>query len=70
MKKIIAGIALVGLAAGCRSDRNSNVSDPSAANMPKAECCAGAKKTDCCDAAKADGQKKACCQKADAAPQN
>ena len=69
MKKIIVGIALVGLAVGCRSDRRSVVSDPSAANMPKAECCA--KKGDGCDAQKADAQKKACCQqKADAAPQN
>lgn len=68
MKKMIVGFALVGLAFGCRSDKNASVSDPAAANMPKAECCA--KKGECSDAQKAECAKKPCCQKADAAPQN
>jgi hypothetical protein len=68
MKKIIVGLALAGLAFGCRSDKNASVSDPAAANMPKAECCA--KKGECTDAQKAECQAKPCCQKADAAPKN
>jgi len=69
MKKMIVGFALVGLAFGCRSDKNASVSDPAAANMPKAECCAKDKGA-CTDAQKADCAKKPCCQKSDAAPQN
>src|SRR5262245_59016330 len=53
MKRIIVGVALVGLAFGCRSDKNTSVSDPSAANMPKAECCKG-------DSSKCEGDKAAC----------
>jgi hypothetical protein len=69
LKNFIVGIALIGFAFGCRSDKNASVSDPAAANMPKAECCA--KKSECTDAQKAECQKKAsCCQKADATPQN
>lgn len=68
MKKIIVGIALAGLAFGCKSDKNASVSDPSAANMPKAECCS--KKGECSAADKASCEKKSCCQKADATPQN
>ncbi len=69
MKNLIVGIALVGLAFGCRSDKNASVSDPAKANMPKAECCT--KSGSCSDAQKADCQKQgACCKKSDATPQN
>ncbi len=53
MKRILVGAALVGLAFGCKSDKNTSVSDPAAANMPKAECCKG-------DASKCTGDKAAC----------
>ena len=53
MKRILVDAALVGLAFGCKSDKNASVSDPAAANMPKAECCKG-------DASKCDGDKAAC----------
>jgi hypothetical protein len=68
MKKIIVGFALVGLAFGCKSDKNASVADPAAANMPKSECCD--KKGECTAGDKADCQGKSCCQKADAAPKN
>ena len=70
MKNLIVGIALVGLAFCCRSDKNASVSDPANANMPKAECCT-AKAGSCSDAQKADCQKAgACCKKSEATPQN
>jgi hypothetical protein len=53
MKRILVGAALLGLAFGCKSDKNTSVSDPAAANMPKAECCKG-------DASKCTGDKAAC----------
>jgi hypothetical protein len=73
MKRIIVGVALVGMAFGCRSDKNTSVSDPAAANMPKSECCAGkADPSKCADADKAACEKKSCCTKTEAQtpPQN
>ena len=74
MKRIIVAVALVGLAVGCKSDKNTSVSDPAAANMPKTECCAGKDMSKCTDAEKAaacSSEKKSCCTKtAQTPPQN
>ena len=67
MKNLILGFALVGLALGCKSDKNTSVSDPAAANMPKSECCAS-KKGECSEAEKAECMKK--CSAKSEAPQN
>ena len=71
MKNLIVGIALVGCAFGCKSDKNAAVADPSAANMPAKECCMDKAKADCQgqDAAQCSAAKKACCQQK-AVPQN
>lgn len=56
MKHFIIGLALVGCAFACKTEKNASISDPSTANMPKAEC--SAEKGACCqDKAKAG----ACC---------
>ncbi len=69
MKNLVLGIALVSFAFGCKSNKNASVSDPAAANMPKAACCAD--KAQCTEAQKAQCQdKKACCQQAAVKPQN
>ena len=71
MKNAILGLALVGLALGCRSDKNTSVSDPSGASMPKAECNMKSKEG-CTEAQKAECQgmkMKECCKKAEQ-PQN
>jgi len=74
MKQLILGVALVGLAFGCKSDKNASVSDPAAANMPKTECCAGKSDMSKCsegEKAACEGKKAACCTKeATPAPQN
>jgi hypothetical protein len=60
MKNFILCVALVGCALACKSDKNAAVSDPSSANMPKAEC---SSKAGCChDGATCTGEK-ADCQK-------
>lgn len=69
MKNMIFALALVGLAFGCKSNQNTAVADPAAANMPKAEC--SMNKEECSAAAKAEcAGKKACCEKKADAPQN
>ena len=73
MKRIIMGAALVGLAFGCKSsDKNTSVSDPAAANMPKTECCAGKDASKCTEGEKAScsAEKKACCTKTAQTPPN
>jgi hypothetical protein len=58
MKKFILCVALVGCALGCKSDKNAAVSDPSSANMPKAE---SSSKSGCChDGAACTGEKSDC----------
>lgn len=74
MKNLILGIALVGCAFGCRSDKNAAVADPSTAKMPAKECCLGKDgmptKADCCQGKDAAGvAKKSCCQQQQV-PQN
>ena len=74
MKNLILGIALVGFAFGCKSNRNADVADPADANMPKAECTMKAEcsmgKESCTAEMKAEcASKKACCP-SKAAPQN
>ena len=69
MKNLFLGIALVGCAFGCRSDKNAAVADPSTANMPAKECTMN--KADCCQGKDAAGMtKKSCCQQQPQAPQN
>jgi len=70
MKNTIFALALIGLAFGCKSNQNTDVADPAAASMPKAECsmnkeaCSGEAKAEC-------SAKKSCCtEKAAEAPQN
>jgi len=71
MKRIIVGVALAGLAFGCKSDKNQSVSDPAAANMPKAECCKGDASKCAGDKAACDSSKKSCCtEAAQTPPQN
>jgi hypothetical protein len=62
MKNLILAVALVGCVVACNTEKRS-VSDASAPNAPKAECCEGMKAGACTDAAKAEctGMKKACC---------
>lgn len=62
---LIVGCALVGFVA-CRTEKTS-VSDPSGANMPKADCCEG--KSDAAKADCKDGMKKTECQGMKAKPQ-
>jgi hypothetical protein len=69
MKNMILALALVGCALGCKSNKNTAVADPAAANMPKAEC--NMSKESCSSEAKAEcASKKACCKTAAEAPQN
>ena len=69
MKNAIIGLALIGFAFGCKSDKNTSVSDPAAANMPKSECCAG--KTGCStDKAQCSDAQKAQCTAGKPTPQN
>ncbi|MBK7876920.1 MAG: hypothetical protein IPJ77_14435 [Planctomycetes bacterium] len=65
MKNLILGLALVACVAACKSSSNASVTDPSGANMPKAECksscegmkeCSGAQKAEC------SGAKAECCK--------
>ena len=57
MKHLILGLALVGCAFACKTEKNASISDPNTANMPKVEGCT--EKSACCqDKAKAGG---ACC---------
>jgi len=65
MKKLTLGLALVACSFGCKTDKNTSVSDASSANMPAKECTAG--KKECCQEGAA--AKKSCCQEK-AAPQN
>ncbi|MFN0242593.1 MAG: hypothetical protein ACKVWV_06840 [Planctomycetota bacterium] len=58
MKKMILGLALVGMTFACKTDKNAAIADPSSANMPKAECCE-TKKAECSDKAKAECSKDA-----------
>jgi hypothetical protein len=63
MKNLLLGLALVGFAFGCRTDKSTSISDPSSANMPTADCC---KETgaECSEKMKAEcATKKADCQK-------
>ena len=60
MKNAIIGLALIGFAFGCKSDKNTSVSDPAAANMPKAECCASKSGCSTDKAACSDAQKAQC----------
>ena len=60
MKNAIIGLALLGFAFGCRSDRNTSVSDPAEANMPKAECCASKSACSAEAKAKCEAQKAHC----------
>lgn len=60
MKQILLGMALVGLAFGCKTDKQAAISDASTA--PSADCCAT--KAACSDAEKAEcAEKKAECAK-------
>jgi len=63
MKNLILGIALVGCAFACKTEKNASISDESNANMPKAECCKEAK-GECSDKAKAECKTNTECQKA------
>jgi hypothetical protein len=63
MKNLLLGVALIGCALACKTDKNASIADPSEANMPKAECC-DANKAECSTEAKAEcATKKADCQK-------
>lgn len=59
MKNLILGIALVGLAVGCKSDETNQVSDGSTVSAPEAEC-----QSDCgdCPESMCDAEAKAECQ--------
>jgi len=59
MKKIVLGIALVGLAVACKNTENTQVSDPSTAAAPEA--CATDCETECATACE---EKAASCEKA------
>ena len=64
MKNLLLGVALIGCALACKTERTAAIADPSAPNAPKAECCTDSK-AECSDAAKAEcAEKKAECQKA------
>jgi hypothetical protein len=53
MKNLILGIALIGLAVGCKNNENNQVSDASVVEAPEGGC--GGCTTEMCDeAAKAD----------------
>ena len=69
MKNAIIGLALLGFAFGCKSDKNTAVADPAAASMPKAECCAS--KSACStDKAKCTDEQKAQCTAGKTTPEN
>jgi hypothetical protein len=53
MKNLILGVALIGCALACKTDKTAAVSDPSSPSAPKAECCTNGK-GECSDAAKAE----------------
>lgn len=64
MKTLVLGAALIAFSFGCKSNSNTSVSDPSGANMPKAECnkpCEGMPKADCQKACEGMKAKSACC---------
>jgi hypothetical protein len=66
MKNLILGLALCGLAFGCKTDKQAAISDASGA--PSTECCAS--KSECSDAEKAECASKSECtdaQKAECA---
>ena len=54
MKNLILGIALVGLAVGCKSDETNQVSDASTVEAPEAGCESACSTSMCDEAAKAD----------------
>lgn len=55
MKKMILGLALIGMTFACKTEKNAAITDPSSANMPKAECCTN--KGECTDKMKAECNK-------------
>jgi hypothetical protein len=61
MKNLLLGVALIGCALACKTDKNAAIADPSSANVPKSECCE-ANKGDCADM-KAECATKPDCQK-------
>jgi len=63
MKNLILGLALCGLAFGCKTDKQAAISDASGA--PSADCCAT--KGECSDAEKAECAKMTDAQKAECA---
>ena len=66
MKTFICAIALMGCLVACNTEKRA-VTDASAPNAPKAECCEGMKASSCSDAAKAEcsgAKAKSCCQEA------
>ncbi len=62
MKNLLLGVALIGCALACKTDKNASIADPSSANVPKSECCE-ATKGECSDAAKAECSTQKDCQK-------
>jgi hypothetical protein len=53
MKNLLLGVALIGCALACKTDKNASIADPSSANVPAADCCE-AKKGECSEAAKSE----------------
>lgn len=62
MKNLILGIALIGCAFACKTEKNASISDPSSANVPKAECCHD-NQGECTDKMKAECKSNPECQK-------
>jgi len=53
MKNLLIGVALLGLALGCKSTDEFSVTDPEGASVPSSEC-ASACATECSEAEKAE----------------
>ena len=64
LKNLMLGVALVGCALACKTEKTASIADPSTPTAPKAECCSEMKgectaemKAHCSEAAKAECQK-------------
>lgn len=64
LKNLMLGVALVGCALACKTEKTASIADPSTPTAPKAECCAEMKGECSAEAKAMCAEKKAECQKA------
>jgi hypothetical protein len=63
LKNLLLGVALVGCALACKTEKAASVADPSTPTAPSASCCAEMKGECSAEAKAACAEKKAACEK-------